>query len=112
MQSLRAYLEGDFDACRRAIEGAEHLTRRDAEVLYYTARHLAQINEPERALTTLSRAIESGFLCGSALSSDPWLAPLRSLPEYGQLRQTADQQRGQAHAGFLEAGGPELLNIT
>jgi serine/threonine protein kinase/tetratricopeptide (TPR) repeat protein len=112
MQSLRAYLEGDFDACRRAIEVAEHLTRRDSEVLYYTARHLAQINEPERALKALSSAIESGFLCGSALSSDPWLAPLRSLPEYGQLRQTADQQRSQGHAGFLEAGGPELLNIS
>jgi len=112
MQSLRAYLEGDFDTCRSAIEAAEHLTRRDSESLFYTARHLAQINQCERALKTLSRAIESGFLCGSALSSDPWLAPLRSLPEYGQLLQTADQQRSQAHAGFLEAGGPQLLNIS
>jgi serine/threonine protein kinase/tetratricopeptide (TPR) repeat protein len=112
MQSLRAYLEGDFDACRRAIEVAEHLTRRDSESLFYTARHLAEINEPERALKILSRVIESGFLCGSALSSDPWLAPLHSLPEYWQLLQTADQQRSQAHAAFLEAGGPELLNIT
>jgi serine/threonine protein kinase/tetratricopeptide (TPR) repeat protein len=112
MQSLRAYLEGDFDACRGAIEAAEHLTRRDSESLFYTARHLAQINERKRALETLSSAIESGFLCGLALSSDPWLVPLRSLPEYGQLLQTADLQRCQAHASFLEAGGAELLNIT
>jgi len=112
MQSLRAYLEGDFDTCRGAIEAAEHLTRRDSESLFYTARHLAQINQCERALKTLSRAIESGFLCGSALSSDPWLAPLRSLPEYGHLLQAADQQRSQAHADFLEAGGPQLLNIS
>ena len=112
MQSLRAYLEGDFDTCRSAIEAAEHLTRRDSESLFYTARHLAQVNERQRALTTLSCAVTSGFLCGSALSTDPWLAPLRSLPEYGQLRQTADQQRSQAHAGFLEAGGPQVLDIS
>jgi TolB-like protein len=112
MQSLRAYLEGDFDTCRMAIEAAEHLTRRDSESLFYTARHLAQIDERERALKTLSSAIKSGFLCGSALCSDPWLAPLRSLPEYWQLLQTADQQRSQAHAGFLEASGPQLLNIS
>jgi len=51
-------------------------------------------------------------VCGSALSSDPWLAPLRTLPKYWQLLQTADQQRSQAHASFLEAGGPQLLNIS
>ncbi|MBZ5565169.1 MAG: winged helix-turn-helix domain-containing protein [Acidobacteriia bacterium] len=44
MESLRAYLEGDFNACRRTIEVAEPLTRRDAESLFYTARHLARIN--------------------------------------------------------------------
>ena len=112
MQSLRAYLEGDFDTCRSAIEAAEHLTRRDAESLFYSARHLAQIHERERALKALSSVIEGGFLCGSALSSDPWLAPLHSLPEYGQLLQTAGRQRSQAHAGFLEAGGPQLLNTA
>jgi len=112
MQSLRAYLEGDFRTCRSAIEAAEHLTRRDSESLYYTARQLAQINEHERALKTLSNAINGGFLCGSALSSDPWLASLRTLPAYRQLLQTAEHQCRQAHATFLEAGGPQLLNIA
>jgi hypothetical protein len=112
MQSLRAYLEGDFDACRNAIEVAEPLTRRDSESLFYTARHLAQIKECERALKILSSAIEGGFLCGSALSRDPWLASLRSLPGYSLLGDTADRLRSQAHACFLEAGGPQLLNIA
>jgi hypothetical protein len=70
-----------------------------------------QIKEQERALKILSRVIDSGYLCGSALSRDPWLASLRSLPDYSELLHIADQRRSQAHAGFLEAGGPQLLNI-
>ena len=112
MQSLRAYLEGDLDECLSAIEVGEPLTRRDSESLYYTARHLAQINERERAIKILSRVIDSGFLCGSAMSRDPWLESLRSLPDFSQLLHIADQRHSQAHASFLEAGGPQLLNIT
>jgi serine/threonine protein kinase len=112
MQSLRAYLEGDFGACVRAIEVGEPLTRIDPEALFYLARHLARINERERAHKILSSVIGSGFLCGSALSRDPWLASLHSLPDYSRLLQTADRGRSQAHVAFLEAGGPELLNIT
>ncbi|MGC9973695.1 MAG: protein kinase [Bryobacteraceae bacterium] len=112
IQSLRAYLEGDFEACLHMIEAGEPLTRRDPESFYYTARHLAQIQERERALKILSRVIDSGFLCGSALSRDPWLASLRSLPGYSRLLETSDQRCSQAHASFLAAGGPELLNLT
>jgi len=46
------------------------------------------------------------------MSRDPWLASLRSLPDYSQLLYIADQRRSQVHASFLEAGGPQLLNIT
>jgi tetratricopeptide (TPR) repeat protein len=61
MRSLRAYLEGDFAECVQAIELGEPLTRRDPETLYYMARHLARVNEPERAITMLTRALEGGF---------------------------------------------------
>jgi serine/threonine protein kinase len=112
MQSLRAYLEGDFEACLRAIEAGEPQTRRDPESLFYTARQLAQIKERERAHKILSGVIDSGFLCGSALSRDPWLASLNSWPDCARLLETADQRRRQAHASFLEAGGLELLNMN
>ncbi len=112
MQSLRAYLEGDFKTCLRAIEVGEARTRKDPEAFFYTARHLAQIQEGERALKILSGVIDSGFLCGSALSRDPWLASLHSLPDYSRLLETVNQRRSQVHASFLEAGGPELLNMT
>lgn len=112
MQSLRAYLEGDFEACLRAIEAGEFQTRRDPESLFYAARQLAQIKERERAQKILSGVIDSGFLCGSALSRDPWLASLNSWPDGARLLETADQRRRQAHASFLEAGGLELLNMN
>jgi non-specific serine/threonine protein kinase len=112
IQSLRAYLEGDFEECLSAIEVGEPLARKDPECLYYMARHLAQIDQRERALKILSSVIDSGFLCGSAMSREPWLASLHSLPDYSLLLHSADLRRNQAHASFLEAGGPQLLNIT
>jgi serine/threonine protein kinase len=112
IQSLRAYLEGDFAECLSAIQAGEPQARKDPECLYYMARHLAQINQQERAIKILSNVIESGFLCGSAVARDPWLAPLRSLPGYSQLLHIAEQRRSPAHAGFLEAGGPRLLNMA
>jgi TolB-like protein len=112
IQSLRAYLEGDFAECLSAIEVGEPLARKDPECLYYMARHLAQIDQRERAIKMLSSVLDSGFLCGSAMSCDPWLASLRSLPDYSELLHIADQRRSPAHAAFLEAGGHQLLNIT
>jgi eukaryotic-like serine/threonine-protein kinase len=111
MQSLRSYLEGNFAACLHAIVDGELLTGRDPETLFYTARQLARINECERSAAVLSGVIERGFLCGSALVSDPWLTPLQSLPGYSELLLRADERRSQAHDSFLEAGGPALLNI-
>ena len=112
MQSLRAWLDGDAAGCLHAIELGESQTRRDPETLFYTARHLAQIGEHERAVRVISEVVDSGFLCGSALWCDPWLTPLRALPEYSRLLDNVQQQQSRVHASFLEAGGPELLNMT
>ena len=109
MQSLRAYLEGDFEECLSAIEVGEPLTRRDPESLYYTARHLGRINEQERAIRILSGVIDNGFLCVSALARDPWLESLRSSPRFSELLHEAEQRRGRAHAAFAAAGSQVLL---
>jgi hypothetical protein len=76
MRSLRNYLEGDFEACRKEIEIGKFLARRDPETLYYLAHHLARIDEKKRAITLLSSALEGGFLCATAIARDPWLEPL------------------------------------
>jgi TolB-like protein len=111
IRSLRAYVEGDFQECLKAIEIGESLTRSDPEILYYMARHLARINEQQRAITTLSRAINGGFLCATAVSRDPWFASLRPSPHFVELMRNAELQRCKVHAAFLEAGGEQLISV-
>jgi len=110
MHSLRACLEGNFEECLRAIPELETLTRPDPELLFYIARHLARINERERAIATLSKVIDCGFLCASSLARDPWLASLREAPGFGKLAQKAERRRLEIHAAFLNAGGEQLLS--
>ena len=109
MHSLRAYLEGDLAACQRAIPELDTLTRPDPEALFYLARHLARSHQPERAIATLGKVIDSGFLCASSLTRDPWLASLHQAPGFAELAQKAECRRLEIHAAFLHAGGAELL---
>jgi serine/threonine protein kinase len=111
IRSLRAYVEGDFQECLKAIELGESLTRSDPEILYYMARHLARMNEQQRAITTLSRAINGGFLCATAVSRDPWFASLRPSPHFVELMRNAELQHCKVHAAFLEAGGEQLISV-
>ena len=112
MRSLRAYIEADTQECLSAIEIGESLTRSDPEILYYMARHLARINEQERAITTLSKVIDSGLLCATAISRDPWFFSLRCSPRYVELMRSAEIKRSKVHAAFLEAGGEQLLSVA
>jgi hypothetical protein len=112
MRSLRAYLEGNWEECLNAILAADTAIRTDPEILFYSARHLARINETDRAISALSTAIDRGFLCASAISRDPWLAPLRSLPRYIELMKEAERRRSKTHAAFLAAGGEQVISVS
>jgi len=56
--------------------------------------------------------IDSGFLCGTAASRDPWFASLRSSPDYVELMRNTELKRRKVHAAFLTAGGEQLVSIT
>ena len=112
MRSLRAYLEGNREECLNAILAADTAIRKDPELLFYSARHLARINETDRAISALSTAIDRGFLCASAISRDPWFAPLRSLHRYIELMQEAERRRSETHAAFLAAGGEQVISVA
>jgi hypothetical protein len=111
MRSLRAYLEGNWEECLNAIAAADTAIRKDPETLFYAARHLARINETDRAIPALSSAIDRGFLCASAISRDPWFASLRSSPLYVDLMKEAERRRSETHAAFLAAGGEQVISI-
>jgi eukaryotic-like serine/threonine-protein kinase len=112
MRSLRAYAEGDYHECLNAIVIGESLTHSDPEILYYMARHLSRINEQERAITMLSRVVDGGFLCGTAISRDPWFASVRSSPHYAELIRKMEKQRCKVHDAFFAAGGEQLISIA
>jgi tetratricopeptide (TPR) repeat protein len=109
MHSLRAYLEGNFAECLRPIAELETLIHPDPETLFYIARHLARINERERAMVALCKVIDGGFLCASSLARDPWLESLHGAPGYAELAQKAERRRLEIHAAFLDAGGEQVL---
>ena len=110
MRSLRAYLEGNTKECLDAI--AESALSADPELLFYSARQLAQINQTERALAALSAAMDRGFLCASTITSDPWFASMRSDPNFAALMQEAQRRRIETHAAFLAAGGGQVISIV
>jgi len=109
MRSLRALLEGDRAGAVLAIEEQEASGVKDPESLFYTARHMARINERDRAVDILFRAIDQNFVCDFSLAHDPWLSSLRSHPRYGDLLHKAAERRREAHTAFVEAGGELLL---
>jgi hypothetical protein len=111
MRSLRAYLEGDWEESCRAITTAEDAILRDPEILFYSARQLARIDQNDRALAALSNAIGRGFLFASAMSRDPWFEPLRSCSGYDALLNETKRRRIEMHAVFLAAGAQEVISI-
>lgn len=112
MRSLSAYLEGNWMECVNAISTAGTTIQADPEVLFYSARHLARINQTERAISFLSKAIDRGFLFTSVLSRDPWFEPLRSCSGYVELIQKAERRRAETHASFVAAGGEQVISIA
>ena len=112
MRSLRAYLEGDWEECCSAITAAEDAILRDPEVLFYSARQLARIQQTDRAMAALSHAIGREFLFASAMSRDPWLEPLRGSSGYDALLHETKRRRIEMHTAFLAAGGQQVISIA
>ncbi len=111
MRSLQAYLEDNVEECIRATQIDELAAARTPEAFYYLGRHLARVNQKERAISIFRAVVESGFLCGSALRGDTWLDSLRSSPQFCDLLELTRQRQHHAHEAFLAAGGEDVLAI-
>jgi tetratricopeptide (TPR) repeat protein len=113
MLALQRYLEGNIEECIRATQVDECVARKTPESFFYLARQLARIpRQEDRAISLLLDVIGSGFLCGSALTHDTWLEPLRLHPRFSEVLSLAAGTREEAHAAFLAAGGPDVLAIA
>jgi eukaryotic-like serine/threonine-protein kinase len=111
LTSLRELLEGHREKSLQASEDLRKATFRDPEGMYYLARQLSYLGQGAEALEMLSRAIEHGFFCYSAMVRDPWLDPLRGRPDFTELLRKSQQLNREASAAFLAAGGDTLLGM-
>jgi tetratricopeptide (TPR) repeat protein len=106
--ALRAAFEGRQEEALSALEGfAKRVT--DGEALFYLAEIYARLGLIDEAFAKLARAVEKGFVCVPAFSSDPYLAPLRETSEFRGLTLNATERQHDVVERFRRAGGPTLL---
>ena len=55
------------------------------------------------------RVVGGGHFCYPAMSSDPWLDPVRKKPEFTKLLKKAEQQHRLAAAEFARLEGDRIL---
>jgi DNA-binding winged helix-turn-helix (wHTH) protein/tetratricopeptide (TPR) repeat protein len=84
---------------------------RDPEALYYSARHLAHLNETDAAIDLFERVVAGGCFCFPTFVGDPWLTSLRDKPAFTKTLRRAEAEHGKAASVFRERGGERLLGI-
>jgi TolB-like protein/tetratricopeptide (TPR) repeat protein len=109
--AFRSYLEDERGESLDAIDGCLRLRFRDPEARFGLGALLAKLNQPQRALETISRALDEGYFCHHTLVHHPWLHSLRSHPEFPELAGRAAERSTQARAVFLDNGGDRLLGV-
>jgi serine/threonine protein kinase/tetratricopeptide (TPR) repeat protein len=109
--SLRALLEGKREESLEASRKLVQATFRDPEGLYQVSCQLSYWNQEAEALDVLSRAIEGGFFCHSAMAREPWLDSLRGTKDFPKLLRIAEKRHHEAGEIFFNAGGTALLGI-
>jgi TolB-like protein len=107
--SLRLLIAGKPRESMEAIHPVREI--RDPEARYFVGRHLAQVGDPEGALSALQWAVDNGFFCAPAIARDPWLDPLRGVPEFSAIVRRAEARHRDAVVTFLSAEGDRLLGL-
>jgi DNA-binding winged helix-turn-helix (wHTH) protein/tetratricopeptide (TPR) repeat protein len=109
MTAALTMIEGDEAASVAAIESIVHSAFGDPEALLYLTRHLAHLNQVDAALRLFERVVRGGHFCYPAMSSDPWLDPVRKKPQFTTLLKKAEQQHRHAAAEFARLEGNRIL---
>jgi eukaryotic-like serine/threonine-protein kinase len=112
IMAARTMIEGDAAGSVAAVGRIVASEFRDPEGLFYLTRHLAHLNRADSALDLLERVVGGGFFCYPAMSSDPWLDPVRKKPRFAKLLGRAEQQHHAAGKEFTRLEGDRILGIA
>lgn len=112
IMAARTMIEGNAAASVAAVGRIVASEFSDPEGLFYLTRHLAHLNQPDSALDLLDRVVGGGFFCYPAMSSDPWLDPIRKKPRFAKLLGRAEQQHHAAAKEFTRLEGNRILGIA
>jgi serine/threonine protein kinase/tetratricopeptide (TPR) repeat protein len=82
----------------------------DPEALFIYGSGLASLGDVEGAVTSLTRAVDGGFLVPEAWRH-PWVADLVDRSDVAPLLTRAAAAKDEAEDVFREAGGPDLLGL-
>lgn len=107
----RAMFEGNRD---ESLLAAEQCIQRylDPEGMFYMGMILARVGESNRALQVLDKSIDRGFFSPRLLLGNPWLAEMRSIPEFKGLIKRAQQRSDEANKAWYSAGGAAFGEFT
>jgi len=111
MMAARTMIEGDAEGSVAAIGRIVDSAFSDPEGLLYLTRHLAHLNQVDAALELFQRVIDGGIFCYPALSSDPWLDPVRQKPRFRELLGKAELQHQVAAKEFTRLEGVRIFGI-
>jgi serine/threonine protein kinase len=107
--SLRFLLTGKVGESIEALRLVREI--RDPEARYFVARHLAYTGDHEGAIRALEWAVDNGFFCSPAMARDPWLDPVRGVPQFSAIVRRAEARHRDAVVAFLSAEGDRLLGL-
>jgi TolB-like protein len=109
--AARFLLEG------KAVESIAAVNRfvadfRDPEALYYSARHLAHLNEVDTAIGLFERVVAGGCVSFPTFARDPWLRSLRKKPAFTKALDRAEEAHREAANVFREGRGEKLVGVS
>jgi hypothetical protein len=111
MKASRLVLENKKEESLAVVESFLDM-HFDPEGLYFIARVMARVNEPDTCLDMLDRIIERGFYCSSIMLKDPWLDSIRGQARFGAIVSRADARSREAEAEFRRLNGDRLLGMA
>jgi hypothetical protein len=107
---MQGDIQGGLDALDRVLDLPGPFVH-DPESHYWIARNLARVNRGERALRSLTRALDNGYYCHYALLHDSAFRSLSSEPGFEELLNRAAVKDRAARRAFLDSAGESILGV-